>query len=72
MKTSTASDLTVGGPTLAAHAFNAGLVDECHLFVCPVLVAEGKPAFASTIQAGAASWATEQQFEPAAAAGLLD
>jgi hypothetical protein len=29
MKTSAASDLTVGGPTLAAHAFNAGLVDEC-------------------------------------------
>jgi hypothetical protein len=29
MKTSDASDLTVGGPTLAAHAFAAGLVDEC-------------------------------------------
>ena len=47
MKTSAASDLTVGGATLAAHAFNAGLVDECHLFVCPVLVGAGKPAFAS-------------------------
>jgi dihydrofolate reductase len=45
MKTSAASDLTVGGPTLAAHAFNAGLVDECQLFVHPVLVGEGKPAF---------------------------
>jgi hypothetical protein len=31
MKVSAASDLTVGGPTsLAAHAFTAGLVDECH------------------------------------------
>lgn len=45
MKASAASDLTVGGPTLAAHAFNAGLVDECQLFMHPVLVGEGKPAF---------------------------
>jgi dihydrofolate reductase len=36
MKTSAASDLTVGGPTLAAHAFAAGLVDECQLFIYPV------------------------------------
>lgn len=47
MKTSAASDLTVGGATLAAHAFNAGLVDECQLFVYPVLIGEGKPAFPS-------------------------
>jgi dihydrofolate reductase len=47
MKTSAAGDLTVGGPTLAVHAFNAGLVDECQLFICPVLVGEGKPAFRS-------------------------
>jgi dihydrofolate reductase len=47
MKTSAASDLAVSGATLAAHAFNAGLVDECHLFVYPVLVGEGKPAFPS-------------------------
>jgi dihydrofolate reductase len=45
LKTSAACDLTIGGPTLAAQAFNAGLVDECHLFVYPVLVGEGKPAF---------------------------
>lgn len=45
MKASAASDLTVGGATLAAHAFNAGLVDECQLFIHPVLVGEGKPAF---------------------------
>jgi dihydrofolate reductase len=45
IKTSAASDLTVGGPTLAAHAFHAGLVDECQLFVHPVLVGDGKPAF---------------------------
>jgi dihydrofolate reductase len=47
MKASAASDLTVSGPTLAAHAFHAGLVDECQLFVYPVLVGKGKPAFPS-------------------------
>lgn len=47
MKTSSESDFTVGGPTLAAHAFDAGLVDECHLFIYPVLVGKGKPAFSS-------------------------
>src|SRR5437899_8769089 len=47
MKTSAASDLTVGGPTLAAHAVNAGLVDGCQLFSYPALVGEGKPTFPS-------------------------
>jgi dihydrofolate reductase len=45
IKASAASDLTVGGAGLAAHAFHAGLVDECQLFVHPVLVGAGKPAF---------------------------
>jgi dihydrofolate reductase len=44
MKASASSDLTVGGANLAAHAFRAGLVDECQLFVRPVLVGGGKPA----------------------------
>jgi dihydrofolate reductase len=47
MKSSAASDMTVGGATLAAHALNAGLVDECHLFVSPVVIGGGKPAFSS-------------------------
>ncbi len=47
MKASAASDLTIGGSTLAAHAFDAGLVDECQLIIYPVLVGEGKPAFLS-------------------------
>jgi dihydrofolate reductase len=45
MKTSAAGDLTIAGPTLAAHAFHAGLVDECHLFIHPVLVGGGKSAY---------------------------
>ena len=39
--------MTVGGSNLAARAFNAGLVGECQLFMYPVLVGEGKPAFPS-------------------------
>ena len=51
MKASATSDLTVGGAHLAAHAFKAGLVDECHLFVRPVLVGGGKPALPSDTRA---------------------
>ena len=42
LKTRADHDLSVGGPTLAAHAFEAGLVDECHLFVAPILVGGGR------------------------------
>jgi dihydrofolate reductase len=38
-------DIHIGGPELAAQAFRAGLVDECHLFLFPILVGGGKPAF---------------------------
>jgi dihydrofolate reductase len=37
-------DLTVGGPHLAAPALAAGLVDECHRFLCPVVVGRGTHA----------------------------
>jgi dihydrofolate reductase len=37
-------DLSVGGPELAAQAFKAGLVDECHLFLAPIVVGGGKRA----------------------------
>ena len=35
-------DVTIGGPELAAAAFRAGLVDECQLFLAPVVVGAGK------------------------------
>ena len=35
-------DLTIGGPELAAQAIAAGLVDEYHLFLVPVVVGGGK------------------------------
>jgi dihydrofolate reductase len=47
MKASATSDLAVGGPNLAAHAFKAGLVDECHLFICPVVLGGGKVSLPS-------------------------
>jgi len=36
-------DLSISGPGLAQHAFRAGLVDEVHKFVFPVVVGGGKP-----------------------------
>ena len=36
-------DLSVSGPGLAQHAFAAGLVDQVHLFVFPVVVGGGRP-----------------------------
>jgi dihydrofolate reductase len=44
LKAATDRDLTVGGPTLAAAAIAAGLVDELQLFLNPVVVGGGKPA----------------------------
>ena len=43
-------DLMVGGADLAARAFRAGLVDECHLFVAPVIVGGGKPGLPSGLR----------------------
>jgi dihydrofolate reductase len=37
-------DVSIGGPELAAHAFAAGLVDECRLFLNPIVVGGGKRA----------------------------
>jgi len=45
MKASAQRDLTMSGPTLAAHAFKADLVDDCHLFISPIIVGGGVSAF---------------------------
>jgi dihydrofolate reductase len=44
LKDTSGSDLTVGGAELAGQAIRAGLVDECHLFLSPVIVGGGKRA----------------------------
>lgn len=43
-------DLSIGGPGLAAEAFRAGLVDECQLFLNPILVGGGTPALPSDVR----------------------
>jgi dihydrofolate reductase len=50
MKASAGRDLIVGGPELAAQAFEAGLVDECHLFVAPIVVGGGKRSLADGVR----------------------
>jgi dihydrofolate reductase len=45
MKASADRDLTIGGPGIAAHAIRAGLVDELHLFVVPIVVGGGTRFF---------------------------
>jgi dihydrofolate reductase len=44
MKAAADSDLTIGGPALTAHALRAGLVDECQLYLTPIVVGGGKPS----------------------------
>jgi dihydrofolate reductase len=50
LKASAERDLTVGGPDLAGHAFKAGLVDECHLFVAPIVVGGGKQSLPDDVR----------------------
>jgi dihydrofolate reductase len=50
LKAAATSDLTIGGANLAARAFAAGLVDECQLFVWPMIVGGGKPALPAGIR----------------------
>jgi len=44
MKARAGRDLAMGGHGLAAHAFRAGLIDEVHLLIAPIIVGGGKPA----------------------------
>ena len=44
LKASAERDLSVGGADLARQAITAGLVDECHLFLHPIVVGGGKRA----------------------------
>src|SRR3954453_8237058 len=44
LKESSEQDISIGGPEIAAEAFRAGLVDEVHLFLHPIIVGSGKKA----------------------------
>jgi dihydrofolate reductase len=50
MKASAGRDMSVSGPELAAHAFRAGLVDECQLFLTPIVVGGGKQALPDDVR----------------------
>jgi dihydrofolate reductase len=43
-------DMNIGGAELAGLALEADLVDECHLFLNPVIVGDGKPAFRAALR----------------------
>jgi dihydrofolate reductase len=51
LKQSSGADIAVGGAELAGHAIGAGLVDECHLFLCPIVVGAGKRALPANMRA---------------------
>ena len=50
LKQSSGADITVGGAELAGHAIGAGLVDEIHLFLCPIVVGGGKSALPDRVR----------------------
>jgi dihydrofolate reductase len=50
LKETSDADITIGGAELAGQAIAGGLVDECHLFLGPVLVGGGKRALPDNIR----------------------
>ncbi len=50
LKAEAECDLMLGGPALASEAFKAGLVDECHLFLAPILVGGGKQSLPDDVR----------------------
>lgn len=51
LKQSSGANIAIGGAELAGQAIGAGLVDECHLFLCPIVVGGGKRALADNVRA---------------------
>jgi dihydrofolate reductase len=49
LKARAGRDISVGGPHLAAQAIKAGLIDECHLFVAPIVVGGGKRSLPNSV-----------------------
>jgi dihydrofolate reductase len=50
LKEAVEQDILIGGPELAAQAFRAGLIDECHLFIAPISLGGGKPALPANLR----------------------
>ena len=51
LKATSERDLAISGPHLAAEAFRAGLIDETHLFLAPIVVGGGTPVFPGGLRA---------------------
>jgi dihydrofolate reductase len=49
LKARSPRDVSVAGPTLAAHAIRTGLVDEYHLLVVPIMLGGGKRVLPSDV-----------------------
>jgi dihydrofolate reductase len=50
MKASADRDISIGGPELAAQALRAGLVDEIHLVLNPIIIGSGNPALPDDVR----------------------
>jgi len=50
MKAQAERDISVGGPDLTTQALKTGLVDECHLFVTPIVVGGGKRSLPNDVR----------------------
>lgn len=50
LKDAVEQDILIGGAELAAHAFRSGLIDECHLFLLPIVVGGGKPSIPDNVR----------------------
>jgi dihydrofolate reductase len=51
LKDASEADITIGGADLAGQAIAAGLVDELHLFLGPIIVGGGKRALPDNVRA---------------------
>ena len=50
LKESVEQDIHIGGAELAAQAFRSGLIDECNLFITPIIVGGGKAALPDNVR----------------------
>ena len=50
LKETAEQDISIGGPEIAAHAFRAGLIDECQLYIAPIVVGGGKPSLPDDVR----------------------
>lgn len=50
LKESVEQDIHIGGAELAAHAFRSGLIDECNLFILPIIVGGGKQCLPDNVR----------------------